>query len=761
MLATLPAFGQLVLVGGCSATAATSCTPATVGGHSFASGQFIYTFAFRTATTAPTLSSSPTFTALDTASASTSSFRSGCAVSTSSSPSSGTWANATRVVTLIYSGSPATTTANCASSGVGGKTTAGTSGTTSTITYTGITLTHGDGSSWVIGAAGGSAAVCTPATILHSEESATDLVGNDTNGGVTSFSTLTCTGSAGNWKSDTVELLSTTLATPTYTPDAGGFTTVGGVYVTIGLAGGATGCYTTDNSTPTASPDGTCSHGSTYSAPVLISTSGTVLQAIATESGFVNSAVKNSTFTLQTPFSMLSLMGTGIGGFAGSLSLPIGWQVVQDNIDGADCSGSSTSCTDSKIAPTLSGSLWIACGAPAADDTISSITGGSGTWHSMANAHVVALGATILDCQENTTGTAGTASLSMTMTSQNLFAIFFVEALPPSGYSASFDVAGNSAPTSCASCDGPSLNLAATDLVVTVWGQANSPVLNSGFSVFAAPFFTGLSGDGFATNVSGTVQPTANQSPAGAAGFIAMAFKSTAGTFTVPAPLFTIVNVTSVHAGSTCSPVCPAITLNGTPAAGDLLFVQAADLQSGGYISSINDGHSGTFTIPSPGSTCAVQVVNNVSGFWNQSCAWETLPSGVTQITPTMGASGATGFLIYQAHRTSGAWTLDAQNSTTNSSPSGSPATCPSLTITGTNELIFQGGANGGQLWVGSPNYYVQPYIENSSGFGTAVLDGNASGAVGLNMTQYYQCGWMGVQTGAGNPFALYAVAFK
>ena len=320
LLAALPAFGQLVLVGGCAASA-TSCTPATVGGHTFASGQFIYTFAFRTATIAPTVSSSPTFIGLDTASASSSSFRSGCAVSTSGSPSSGTWANATRVVTLIYSGSPATSTVVCASSGVGGKTASGTSGTTSTITYTGITLTHGDGSSWVIGAAGGSAAVCTPATVLYAEESGTDLVGNDTNGGVTSFSTLTCTGSTGNWKSDTVELLSTTLAAPTFTPDAGGFTTVGGVYVTINLPGGATGCYTTDNSTPTASPDGTCSHGSTYSAPVLISTSSTVLQAIATESGFVNSAVKNSTYTLTTPFSMLSLMGAGIGGFAGALSV--------------------------------------------------------------------------------------------------------------------------------------------------------------------------------------------------------------------------------------------------------------------------------------------------------------------------------------------------------------------------------------------------------------------------------------------------------
>lgn len=758
MLATLPAFGQLVLVGGCSATAATSCTPATVGGHSFASGQLIYTFAFRTATTAPTLSSSPTFTALDTASASASSFRSGCAVSTSGSPSSGTWANATRVVTLIYSGSPATTTANCASSGVGGKTTAGTSGTTSTITYTGITLTHGDGSSWVIGAAGGSAAVCTPATILHSEESATDLVGNDTNGGVTSFSTLTCTGSAGNWKSDTVELLSTTLATPTYTPDAGGFTTVGGVYVTIGLAGGATGCYTTDNSTPTASA-GSCTHGSPYSAPVLISTSGTVLQAIATETGFANSAVKNSTFTLTTPFSMLSLMGTGVGGFAGGLSLPVGWLAVEDNGDGDDCSGTTTSCSPTKFAPVQSGDLVIICAGLPANDTISTITGTTGgSWQTMSGGHGFSATAGGFDCQFNAGLTAGTFTPTVTLTTQDLGYVLKVEIQPPAGYTASFDVATNGSASSCTTCTGPSISLSATDAVVYVWAEANSPVFPFTFS---SPFITGLSNEGIATNVSGTVQPTAGQSPAGDAAFVAMAFKSSAGTFSVPAPVFTWVALTAVPGGESCGPACPAITLNGTPAAGDLLFVQAADLQNGGYISSINDGHSGAFTIPSPGSTCAVQVVNNASAWWNNSCAWEVLPAGVTQITPTMAASGQTGFLIYQVHRNDGhTWALDAQNSTTISSPSTTSVACPSLSVSGTNEVIFQQGSNQGQMWGGSPNYYIQPYI-NDSGWSNAVLQGNAQGAAGFNMTQYYQCVWMSVQQGAANPVAMYAVAFK
>jgi hypothetical protein len=221
---------QITLVGGCAA-ATTSCTPTVKGGGVFAAGQFEYVFAYKSSTTAPTLQSG--FIGIDTASASSSSFRSACQVTSSSSPTSGTWTGATQLIVLIYSGVAGTTTANCKNLGIGGHTTAGTSGTTSTLTYTTITLSNSTGTSWVIGAAGSSAAVCTPATVFTSQYTSTDGVGNDTNGGVTSFSTLTCTGSTGNWKTDTVELLA---RTPTIVSQGG--VNIGGLRGQIASIGG-------------------------------------------------------------------------------------------------------------------------------------------------------------------------------------------------------------------------------------------------------------------------------------------------------------------------------------------------------------------------------------------------------------------------------------------------------------------------------------------------------------------------------------------
>jgi hypothetical protein len=295
----LRAFGQIVLVGGCAANA-TNCTPAVKSGKTFASGQFIYTFAYRTATTAPTLSSSPTFTQIATASASSSSFRSGCAVATSGSPSSGTWANATYVVTLIYSGSPATTTANCVTTGVGFKTAAGTSGTGTTVTFTGGTLTRTAGNSWVVGAMGDSTTACYPASGLTSEEATGLINGGDTEGGVASFSSKTCTGS-GNWKSDTFEIFGQH-ATPTFGTNGGSSNNNMSTTILDGDASVVL-CLTLNGDTPTAGTPGTCDSDSgnelTYSSSITINHTGTVVKAIATSVGVTNSAVATSSaFTL-------------------------------------------------------------------------------------------------------------------------------------------------------------------------------------------------------------------------------------------------------------------------------------------------------------------------------------------------------------------------------------------------------------------------------------------------------------------------------
>lgn len=95
-----------------------------------------------------------------------------------------------------------------------------------------------------------------------------------------------------------------TLAIPIFSPD--GNLTGDGYFlsnpsVTISKPSGSTACYTVDGSTPLAATPGTCSHGSTYSTAITVTatTGGTQLQAIATESGFVNSAVTSSTYFLR------------------------------------------------------------------------------------------------------------------------------------------------------------------------------------------------------------------------------------------------------------------------------------------------------------------------------------------------------------------------------------------------------------------------------------------------------------------------------
>jgi hypothetical protein len=88
---------------------------------------------------------------------------------------------------------------------------------------------------------------------------------------------------------------------PTYSPVAGTFTAPTSVTITSATSG-ATICYTTDGSTPTAS-SGTCTAGSTYSSAVSIGTQGVsetkVLKSIASKSGMDDSGVTSGNYVFQ------------------------------------------------------------------------------------------------------------------------------------------------------------------------------------------------------------------------------------------------------------------------------------------------------------------------------------------------------------------------------------------------------------------------------------------------------------------------------
>ena len=75
---------------------------------------------------------------------------------------------------------------------------------------------------------------------------------------------------------------------------------MGGQTITITVPAGAVACYTTNGTAPAASTVGSCSNGSQYSAPFLITSSLTV-QAIATQAGYTNSIATSAAFTINPP----------------------------------------------------------------------------------------------------------------------------------------------------------------------------------------------------------------------------------------------------------------------------------------------------------------------------------------------------------------------------------------------------------------------------------------------------------------------------
>lgn len=88
------------------------------------------------------------------------------------------------------------------------------------------------------------------------------------------------------------------VAVPTFAPSPGIYATPQTVTISTSTVG-ATICYTVDGSTPTTDGAGTCTHGTAFSSPVLVSTTQTI-RAIGTLSGDSDSAIASATYTIST-----------------------------------------------------------------------------------------------------------------------------------------------------------------------------------------------------------------------------------------------------------------------------------------------------------------------------------------------------------------------------------------------------------------------------------------------------------------------------
>jgi hypothetical protein len=374
-----------------------------------------------------------------------------------------------------------------------------------------------------------------------------------------------------------------------------------------------------------------------------------------------------------------------------------GWTFLQATgpiASGNHCTA-GTSCTFS-IFPTTARSVWIVGVATSNNVTISA-TGGwnlctSSACHVYDSTHRLNA-----DLAMRTGGSSSTTSITVTLSgaSGRLFAPIFVEYLPPKGYTASYDGGAAIHTTSCSTaCTAANPTISATDavfhLIIPNYGglSVENPFQWAGSPAgYAATEFLGNDA-GFGLNVSSTTPATFNQGST--AGFFidsAISFKSSAGKFATPTPVFSIKQVPE-NTNLSCSPSC---IISGTPpasalpaiAAGDLLFLQVNTESAGVYISSATMGGS-SFVVP---TSCQATGVN-----YSTSCAYIlSAPSGgATRISLTMSATAQTFWDYYEIARTSGSFALDTCAATVNSSRSLTPPG-QALTLSGLNDVIFQG----------------------------------------------------------------------
>jgi hypothetical protein len=389
-----------------------------------------------------------------------------------------------------------------------------------------------------------------------------------------------------------------------------------------------------------------------------------------------------------------------------------GWTWLQDSPLIFCSPGPVTSCNvqTGNLVPTTAGSVWVVQIQTTNNVTITSVTGGGGTWVHCPNCHVTNPSGLNADASYNLSGNAGTSqgiTITLSGSSGSIFGANFYELLPPPGSTASFDDSGISAPTGCTVCSGVTLtHITGTDAIITNPGGPGQHVWNA----WSAPYFMDSNGAGIALNVTSGAAPTLAFQAAHNPEFMAIAFTSSKGIFTPPTHQYSIVNVTA--SGSlNCSPTC-SITVPST-GSNHLLFLESAD-EAFTHITSVSGG--GSWVVPTGANTCQIQFAISSQNNAN-SCAYVlSSTSGTKSISVTMSGSASTAFLFWEIATTTGSFVLDAHGSAINNTTSFFN-NGPTLTLTGSNDVIFETEwCVGGSL---GPNLYPQPFIAgNANGAG-------------------------------------------
>jgi hypothetical protein len=407
------------------------------------------------------------------------------------------------------------------------------------------------------------------------------------------------------------------------------------------------------------------------------------------------------------------------------------WTYVQESVI-TYCANNTSSCAGfaGTMIPTQANGVWI-FGISTTNDVTATVSGGGASWTECASCTTFLSGFRRNRIFYALGGAAGSTNFSISLSgnSGSTFAVTFVEVLPPAGSTASFDVGGATSSSTCSgTCTGVALTLAETDVVVQFLNR-NAPADWKGW---LSPYLTLPNGDGVHLNAraGSEAAPTVNVLP-GATGavFSAIAFKSTAGSFTPPAPgpmsLVSFVDPDPAHGlnGLNCVPSC-SLTIPAT-GSGHLLYLEAANT-SGVFLGGVSGG--GTWVVPASCQIKGGQASGNAL-----SCAYVLSSSStpVTSISITMAGNANTMFAFYEVATSSGLFSFDTSGSATNAAsrnPSG-----VSLTLSqGGTDVVFQSIS----VYGGTSSVSYFPDVRACrSGCGPGFWNGQAASDAIMNVT--------------------------
>jgi hypothetical protein len=362
-------------------------------------------------------------------------------------------------------------------------------------------------------------------------------------------------------------------ATPTFSPGAGTYTSVQSVAISD-TTSGATIYFTTNGSTPTTS-------SSVYSSPISVGTTETV-KAIATATGFSQSAVGSAAYTINLPPVTITLVQDKVLSNGGSQivcnptcpaltvnSTGAGNLLYVGAVATGNGGGTQTNIASISCSPTCGS--WVLPGATC--QKYSANTGG-------------------VDCGYVLSSTAGATSVTVTMSGNTPYGtVYFREYHTTQSTGFRFDTVGTNLSSSCTSCVTPSLTLTGLNDVLIAGGAPGG-----GFTAISSPYgdvqtesYT-LTATGDLLNTSSGAGATITQNASDPAVLSTIAFTDTP---VLPTPTFSPVGGTytgaqSVSISDTVSGTTVYYTTNGTtPTTSSTLYTGPINVGSSETIEAI------------------------------------------------------------------------------------------------------------------------------------------------------------------------------